>query len=91
MDCQGFSNSWRHCGPMKTAIVTHITFHIYHDAGQYYWYRVSAFMENPNILTQCPIPIITPETEVQDIDTEEDWELAEMKFRLLKRSHIATQ
>lgn len=56
----------------------------YHDAGQYYWYRVSAFMENPNILTQCPIPIITPEIGVQDIDTEEDWELAEMKFRLLK-------
>lgn len=28
--------------------------------------------------------IITEEIEVQDIDNEEDWKLAEAKFRLLK-------
>ena len=29
------------------------------------------------------IPLVLPEREVQDIDTLEDWELAEQKFRLL--------
>ena len=28
-----------------------------------------------------------PETEVQDIDTEIDWKLAEMKYRLLNGDH----
>ena len=26
--------------------------------------------------------IVIPETQVQDIDTEEDWVLAEMKYKL---------
>jgi N-acylneuraminate cytidylyltransferase len=29
------------------------------------------------------LPLQIPETEVQDIDNETDWQLAEMKFRLL--------
>lgn len=30
-------------------------------------------------------PVIMDEKEVQDIDTPEDWEMAEMKFRLLRK------
>lgn len=30
------------------------------------------------------IPIIVPELEVQDIDNEVDWKLAEMKYQLMK-------
>lgn len=29
-----------------------------------------------------PVAIVTPEEEVQDIDTPEDWKLAEMKYRI---------
>ena len=54
----------------------------YHDAGQYYWYKTSAFHKNPNIMMLNPVAIVTPEEEVQDIDTPEDWKLAEMKWKL---------
>ena len=54
----------------------------YHDAGQYYWYKTSAFHENANLMMLNPVAIVTPEEEVQDIDTMEDWKLAEMKYRI---------
>ena len=57
---------------------------MYHDAGQYYWYRTEAFKSNPNIMAISPLAIITPEEEVQDIDTHDDWKMAEMKYRLLQ-------
>ncbi|MGI5869345.1 MAG: pseudaminic acid cytidylyltransferase [Kiritimatiellia bacterium] len=56
----------------------------YHDAGQYYWYKMAAFRQNASILLQNPIAIEIPESEVQDIDTEEDWGVAELKFRMLE-------
>jgi len=57
---------------------------MYHDAGQYYWYRTADFLGNPNIMTSSPVAVITPESEVQDIDTLEDWKMAELKFKLMK-------
>ena len=30
------------------------------------------------------VPLVLSEMEIQDIDTPEDWRLAEMKFRLLR-------
>ena len=29
------------------------------------------------------LPLVLPESEVQDIDTEEDWKIAEAKYRVL--------
>lgn len=58
----------------------------YHDAGQYYWYRTAAFREQPNIMMLSPVAIVTPEEEVQDIDTMKDWELAEIKYNVLKKN-----
>lgn len=57
----------------------------YHDAGQYYWYRTSAFKQQPNIMMLSPIAIVTPEEEVQDIDTLDDWKMAEIKFNMLRK------
>ena len=57
----------------------------YHDAGQYYWYKVDAFRKEQNIMMLNPIAIVTPEDEVQDIDTLEDWKMAEIKYALLKK------
>ena len=54
----------------------------YHDAGQFYWFKVSAIKQNMELLKMNAVPIIIPETQVQDIDTEEDWVLAEMKYKL---------
>ncbi|MCD8131220.1 MAG: pseudaminic acid cytidylyltransferase [Lachnospiraceae bacterium] len=53
---------------------------IYHDCGQFYFYRVS---EDLSYNTDSFAPIIVPETEVQDIDHEDDWIIAEMKYRLM--------
>ena len=53
---------------------------MYHDAGQYYWYRTEAFKANSNIMAINPLAIVTPEEEVQDIDTPDDWKMAELKY-----------
>ncbi len=54
----------------------------YHDAGQFYWFKVSAIKPDMELLKMKASPIVIPETQVQDIDTEEDWILAEMKYKM---------
>ncbi len=58
---------------------------LYHDCGQFYFGRTDDFfhfgMAGANV-----VPMILPEVEVQDIDTESDWIIAEMKYRLAHRS-----
>ena len=53
----------------------------YHDSGTFYWYRLnqSQFVEG------AKGAIILSEERVQDIDTETDWKLAEMKYQLSNR------
>lgn len=62
----------------------------YHDAGQFYFYRVEAFLrsvegssEQGGYDLRC-VPFVMNEMEVQDIDTLMDWQLAEAKYRLLQ-------
>lgn len=57
----------------------------FHDAGQFYWVNVARFLGDKKLFTDNSVPILMPETEVQDIDTEEDWEIAEMKYQVLLR------
>lgn len=52
----------------------------YHDAGQWYWLRVEKFLASKELMGANSGGIIVPELETQDIDTEEDWTLAELKF-----------
>lgn len=56
---------------------------IYHDCGQFYAFWVSHFKKNRNIMRGKILPIVISELEVQDIDNESDWELAEIKYQLL--------
>lgn len=58
---------------------------VYHDAGQFYFARVSQLRIEKDLWMKNCIPLILPETEVQDLDTLTDWQLAEMKFHLLKQ------
>ena len=53
---------------------------MFHDVGQYYFYKVTAF-EQDSIQRLEMIEI--SDTEAQDIDNFEDWEIAEMKYRLM--------
>ena len=52
----------------------------YHDSGTFYWIDVARFLEERAILMPKTGGMEIPETEAQDIDTEEDWRLAELKF-----------
>lgn len=54
---------------------------MYHDCGQFYMYRTPAFLARKGEFLDGIIPFVLPETEVQDIDTPEDWELAEIKYK----------
>lgn len=52
----------------------------YHDSGQFYWLRVDSFLKEKKFFMPKTKFIEIPESEAQDIDTQEDWELAELKF-----------
>lgn len=56
----------------------------YHDAGQFYMLKVDNFMKTKAIFTEQTLGYELLETEVQDIDTLIDWQLAELKFKLLQ-------
>ena len=56
----------------------------YHDAGQFYWGRTEAFLENRDTFSSESLLILLPRWRVVDIDTEEDWQQAELFFRALK-------
>ncbi len=57
----------------------------YHDAGQWYWLRPALLSASKPLLGPHSAPVIVPEMDAQDIDNEEDWHLAEVKFQLRKR------
>ena len=57
----------------------------YHDCGQYYVFKVNSFKKSGQIIGGKVIPIITPDTEVQDIDEMTDWEIAELKYKILHK------
>lgn len=56
---------------------------IYHDAGQFYIGLAESFLEKKPIFSQKSIPYILPSLCVQDIDTLEDFKLAELKYKAL--------
>ncbi len=57
---------------------------LYHDCGQFYCLNVERFLQQKAIWMEHAVPIIQEERYVQDIDTLEDWALAEMKYKLLQ-------
>lgn len=57
----------------------------YHDAGQFYWYRVNDYIQTGTFSFNGSIPVIMPQINVQDIDTLEDWEYAETKWEIMRK------
>ena len=55
----------------------------YHDAGQFYWGKSEAFLNEEVLYSSKSIPVILPRYLVQDIDTFEDWKRAEVMFKSL--------
>ena len=55
----------------------------YHDCGQFYCLDVDSFKKQKKIWMDNVVPFIQDEINVQDIDTAEDWKIAEMKYQIL--------
>ena len=51
----------------------------YHDSGTFYWHKIEPWLKGEN----RSAGIVIAEELVQDIDTEEDWHMAEIKYQLL--------
>lgn len=59
---------------------------VYHDAGQFYFVKTEALFQEETVWCKRTAPLILSELEVQDLDTLTDWQLAEMKYQLLKKA-----
>jgi N-acylneuraminate cytidylyltransferase len=59
----------------------------YHDAGQFYCIKSIALKKEQTLFCKRAFPMILSEREVQDIDTEADWRMAEIKYKTLNRSY----
>lgn len=57
---------------------------VFHDAGQFYWGRATAWLGRKPLFSKDAVAIIVPRHRVQDIDTPEDWERAERMFQALQ-------
>lgn len=55
----------------------------YHDVGQWYWFRTAAFLRTQVLMGTNTGSIVVPADRMQDIDTEEDWTIAEYKHERL--------
>jgi len=55
----------------------------YYDAGQYYWIKYNVFMREKKLWTDNVTATVISPLKAQDIDTPEDWQLAELKYKLL--------
>jgi N-acylneuraminate cytidylyltransferase len=56
----------------------------YHDAGQFYCLNTKRFLLQKKYFCENTIGVEVMESRVQDIDSEEDWKMAEIKFALIK-------
>ena len=54
----------------------------YHDAGQFYWLNTVKYLKSPMVYAPDAKPVILPRHLVQDIDTEEDWQRAELMYKV---------
>ena len=61
----------------------------YHDAGQFYFIRVADFYRQKKLIMDKTVPFPLPELEVQDIDTMDDWEIADVKYRVMEKREMA--
>lgn len=56
----------------------------YHDVGQFYVFYTEAFQKNRKLMVGNILPLVVSELEVQDIDNETDWKIAEIKYEMMK-------
>jgi pseudaminic acid cytidylyltransferase len=60
----------------------------WHDAGQFYWGKSTAWTQLLPIFSKDSSAVKLPRHRVQDIDTVEDWERAECLFKVLNLYNV---
>ncbi len=55
----------------------------FHDSGQFYFFKTNIFELKKDLFNSKTIPFELKESEVQDIDNEEDFKIAEIKYKIL--------
>ncbi len=55
----------------------------YFDVGMFYFYKTEIFVKERTTLFPNTLGYVIDESECQDIDTPDDWKMAEMKYKLL--------
>tara|TARA_B110000003_G_scaffold247928_1_gene259293 strand:+ start:11978 stop:12670 length:693 start_codon:yes stop_codon:yes gene_type:complete len=55
----------------------------FHDAGQFYFFKISNLLLNKKLLTSNTGHIELSEIETQDIDNLVDWKMAELKYKMI--------
>jgi N-acylneuraminate cytidylyltransferase len=58
----------------------------FHDCGQFYLMQTERFRRKKQIFTDRTVSVEMPETQVQDIDNETDWKLAELKYEMMDKA-----
>lgn len=58
----------------------------FHDAGIFYWFKTEPFLRGGEILTARAVAQEIPELEAHDIDSDQDWLIAELKYKLMVAS-----
>ena len=56
----------------------------YHDAGQFCWADAERYLEQQHFFSDDAVPVLLPRYFVQDIDTPEDWEMAELMYKAMQ-------
>lgn len=57
----------------------------FHDAGQFYWFRTERLLKVGALWSDNTGVRIIEEMHAQDIDNEEDWEIAEFKYNWMSQ------
>ena len=60
----------------------------WHDAGQFYWIKTSAFEKQKKIFMSNSIAFQLSHMSAQDIDSWEDWEIAEFKYQYARKFRL---
>lgn len=56
---------------------------MFHDSGLFYWMKNDVFLKEKEIFCKKACLFEIEESKCQDIDTNEDWKIAEMKYKIL--------
>lgn len=60
----------------------------YHDAGQLYWAKACSWLDNSKTIFDANSRmLVLPDHLVQDIDTPQDWQRAELLYKMLQQEN----